>query len=301
MQNNINDISLSFVSLISAKLSDLAQLFKLRLGSLVVFSSLIGYLLLAPTFDYLALLMLSVGGFLVTGAANAFNQIFEKDIDSLMDRTMNRPIPAGRMSSVEASLWAGVAAVLGLIILTIFFNVAAGLLSAISLIIYSFIYTPLKRVHPIAVFVGAIPGALPPMIGAVAYDGLIGNTAIYLFVLQFIWQFPHFWAIAWVAYDDYMKADIMLLPSIGGKNKNSALNILIYTASLIPISAVLYLLGYINIIGLVVLLFAAVVFLIPAVKLMNDISDKNARKVMFASFFYLPVALIGLLIDKIVF
>jgi protoheme IX farnesyltransferase len=301
MQNNINDISLSFVSLISAKLSDLAQLFKLRLGSLVVFSSLIGYLLLAPTFDYLALLMLSVGGFLVTGAANAFNQIFEKDIDSLMDRTMNRPIPTGRMSSVEASLWAGVAAVLGLIILTIFFNVAAGLLSAISLIIYSFIYTPLKRVHPIAVFVGAIPGALPPMIGAVAYDGLIGNTAIYLFVLQFIWQFPHFWAIAWVAYDDYMKADIMLLPSIGGKNKNSALNILIYTASLIPISAVLYLLGYINIIGLVVLLFAAVVFLIPAVKLMNDISDKNARKVMFASFFYLPVALIGLLIDKIVF
>jgi heme o synthase len=301
MQKNNNDISLTVISLISAKLSDLAQLFKLRLGSLVVFSSLIGYLLLAPTFDFFALLMLSVGGFLVTGAANAFNQIFEKDVDSLMVRTMNRPLPTGRMSPVEASLWAGIAAVLGLIILTVFFNLAAGLLSALSLIIYSFIYTPLKRVHPIAVFVGAIPGALPPMIGAVAYSGLIGNTAIYLFVLQFIWQFPHFWAIAWVAYEDYLRADIMLLPSVGGKTRNSALNILIYTVTLIPITVVLYFLGYFNSIALVVLLFAAVVFLIPAVKLMNDTSDENARKVMFASFFYLPVALIGLLIDKIIF
>ena len=301
MQKNNNDISLTVISLISAKLSDLAQLFKLRLGSLVVFSSLIGYLLLAPTFDFFALLMLSVGGFLVTGAANAFNQIFEKDVDSLMVRTMNRPLPTGRMSSVEASLWAGITAVLGLIILTVFFNLAAGLLSALSLIIYSFIYTPLKRVHPIAVFVGAIPGALPPMIGAVAYSGLIGNTAIYLFVLQFIWQFPHFWAIAWVAYEDYLRADIMLLPSVGGKTRNSALNILIYTVTLIPITVVLYFLGYFNSIALVVLLFAAVVFLIPAVKLMNDTSDENARKVMFASFFYLPVALIGLLIDKIIF
>jgi protoheme IX farnesyltransferase len=191
--------------------------------------------------------------------------------------------------------------VVGLIILTVFFNVATGLLSAISLIIYSFIYTPLKRVHPIAVFVGAIPGALPPMIGAVAFSGVIGNTAIYLFALQFIWQFPHFWAIAWVAYDDYMKADIMLLPSVGGKNKNSALNILIYTASLIPVSIVLYLLGYYNLLALVVLLFAAVVFIIPAVQLFKENTDKNARKVMFASFFYLPVALIGLLIDKIIF
>jgi protoheme IX farnesyltransferase len=175
------------------------------------------------------------------------------------------------------------------------------LLSAISLIIYSFIYTPLKRVHPIAVFVGAIPGALPPMIGAVAYSGVVGNTAIYLFALQFIWQFPHFWAIAWVAYDDYMKADIMLLPSVGGKNKNSALNILIYTASLIPLTVGLFLLGYYNILALGILLFAAVVFLIPAMQLLRDRTDKNARKVMFASFFYLPVALIGLLIDKILF
>lgn len=301
MSKNNNDISLSFGSLVKAKLADLAQLYKLRLGSMVVFSSLIGYLLLAPIYDYFALLMLSIGGFLVTGASNAFNQIFEKDVDALMERTKNRPLPTGRMSAVEASLWAGVAAVVGLIILTVFFNVTAGLLSAISLIIYSFIYTPLKRVHPIAVFVGAIPGALPPMIGAVAYSGVIGDTAIYLFALQFIWQFPHFWAIAWVAYDDYMKADIMLLPSVGGKNKNSALNILIYTASLIPVSVVLYFLGYFNILALAALLIAAIIFLIPAVQLMKDSTDSNARKVMFASFIYLPIALIGLLIDKIVF
>ncbi|MEJ6694535.1 MAG: heme o synthase [Chitinophagales bacterium] len=292
-------ISISFKSTLAAKLSDVAQLYKVRLGSLVVFSSVIGYLLLAPTFDFLALLMLSIGGFLVTGASNAFNQIFEKDIDSLMDRTKNRPIPAGRMTAVEGSLWAGIAALVGLVILTIFFNLATGLLSAISLIIYAFIYTPLKRVHPIAVFVGAIPGALPPMIGAVAATGFVGDIAICLFALQFIWQFPHFWAIAWYSYDDYKKADIMLLPSKGGKNKNSALNILIYTATLIPITIILYLLGYYQFFGLVVLLLAAVVFLIPAIQLYRDISDINARKVMFASFMYLPVALIGLLIDSI--
>lgn len=292
-------ISISFKSILAGKLGDLAQLYKIRLGSLVVFSSVIGYLLLAPAFDFFALLMLSIGGFLVTGASNAFNQIFEKDVDSLMDRTKNRPIPAGRMTVVEGSLWAGIAALVGLVILTIFFNLATGLLSAISLIIYAFIYTPLKRVHPIAVFVGAIPGAFPPMIGAVAATGFVGDIAICLFALQFIWQFPHFWAIAWYSYDDYKKAAIMLLPSKGGKNKNSALNILIYTATLIPITIVLYLLGYYQFLALVVLLIAAVVFLIPAIQLYRDISDANARKVMFASFMYLPVALIGLLLDSI--
>ena len=293
------DITISFKSILAAKLGDVAQLYKVRLGSLVVFSSVIGYLLLAPVFDFFSLLMLSIGGFLVTGASNAFNQIFEKDLDSLMDRTKNRPIPAGRMTAVEGSLWAGIAALVGLLILTIFFNLATGLLSAISLIIYAFIYTPLKRVHPIAVFVGAIPGALPPMIGAVAATGFVGDIAICLFALQFIWQFPHFWAIAWYSYDDYKKADIMLLPSKGGKNMNSALNILIYTATLIPITIVLYLLGYYQFLALVILLIAAVVFLIPAIQLYRDISDINARKVMFASFMYLPVALIGLLLDSI--
>lgn len=293
------NISLSIFALIGAKLSDLAQLYKLRLGSLVVFSSLIGYLLVIPAFDFAALFFLSVGGFLVTGASNAFNQIFERDVDALMDRTKNRPLPTQRMSVIEASLWAGVAALSGLLILTFFFNAIVGLLSAVSLITYAFIYTPLKRVHPIAVFVGAIPGALPPMIGAVAANGLIGNTAIYVFLIQFIWQFPHFWAIAWVSFNDYAKASIMLLPSKAGKDKSSAVNILIYTATLFPLSVLLFMLNYIGIIGLVSLIFAAVVFIIPCIQLVKNLSDANAKKVMFASFFYLPVALIGLLIDII--
>lgn len=299
MSNGNRDISISFKHVLSAKLSDVAQLYKVRLGSLVVFSSVIGYMLLAPAWDMLSIFMLSIGGFLVTGASNTFNQIFEKDVDALMERTKDRPLPAGRMTLVEASLWAGIAAVLGLVILTVFFNVATGLLSAISLIVYSFIYTPLKRVHPIAVFVGAIPGALPPMIGAVAATGIVGDMALNLFALQFVWQFPHFWAIAWYAYDDYQKAGIMLLPSKGGKNKNSALNILIYTATLLPMTIVLYLLGYYQLIALIALVVAAVIFLIPAIKLYRETSDVNARKVMFASFMYLPVALIGLLIDSL--
>ncbi|MCB9257516.1 MAG: protoheme IX farnesyltransferase [Chitinophagales bacterium] len=291
------NISFSILALVGAKLSDLAQLYKLRLGSLVVFSSLIGYLLVIPAVDFAALFFLSLGGFLVTGASNAFNQIFERDVDALMDRTKNRPIPTQRMSLIEASLWAGIAAVFGLLILTFFFNAIVGLLSAVSLITYAFIYTPLKRVHPIAVFVGAIPGALPPMIGAVAANGLIGNTAIYVFLIQFIWQFPHFWAIAWVSYEDYAKAGIMLLPSKAGKDKSSAINILIYTATLLPLSILLFMLNYIGFVALISLLISAIVFLIPCIQLLGDLSDRNARKVMFASFFYLPVALIGLLID----
>lgn len=296
------NISFPFISAIQAKLADLALLYKLRLGSLVVFSSIIGFLLLAPSIHLMDLFILSIGGFLVTGASNALNQIFEKDVDVLMDRTKVRPIPTGRMSIVEAMLWAGIAAVSGLVLLTVTFGEVVGVLAAISLISYAFIYTPLKRVHPIAVFVGAIPGALPPMIGAVAAsNGEIGNVAIYLFLIQFIWQFPHFWAIAWVSFEDYKKADIMLLPSKEGKGHNSAINILIYTATLFPLSIVIFMLGYINIVALVVLLFAAVVFIIPAIQLYKNNTDQNARKVMFASFFYLPVALIGLLIDSIIF
>jgi len=301
--NKSKDISFSFLNIIQSKIADVALLYKVRLGSLVVFSSIIGFLILAPSYTFIDLLMLSLGGFLVTGASNALNQIFEKDVDVLMNRTKLRPLPTNRMSIVEAMLWAGIAAVGGLLILKFYFNDVVALLSAISLITYAFIYTPLKRIHPIAVFVGAIPGALPPMIGAVAASssGEITNHAIYLFLLQFIWQFPHFWAIAWVSYDDYKKADIMLLPSKEGKGFNSALNILIYTATLVPLSIIIFMLGLTHIIGLISLLFAAILFLIPAIQLMKNHTDENARKVMFGSFIYLPVALIGLLIDSIIF
>lgn len=284
-----------------AKLSQLAVLYKLRLNTFVVFSSLVGYALLANTFNFMSLFVLGLGGFLVSGAANAFNQIIEKDTDALMNRTKNRPLPSERMGVKEAMLWGGIGALTGLLILSLYFNTVVGLLSAISLITYSFIYTPLKTVHPVAVFVGAIPGALPPMIGAVAASGYLSNTALYLFIIQFIWQFPHFWAIAWVQYDDYKKANIMLLPSAKGKTLGSAINIFAYTFALLPLSILLYYLGHVHILGFIVLMVAAILFVIPTVQLLKSINDQNARKVMFASFLYLPLALIGLLVDKMLF
>lgn len=298
--NRTKDISLSH-NKVKFKLSQLAVLYKVRLGSLVVFSSLIAYALMVDTFNFVSFCLLGLGGFLVTGAANAFNQIIEKDSDALMDRTKDRPLPTGNMTVVEAVLWAGLATLVGLIILTLSFNAVVGLLSAISLISYSFIYTPLKTVHPIAVFVGAIPGALPPMIGAVAASGYLSNTALYLFLIQFIWQFPHFWAIAWVKFDDYKKANIMLLPSATGKTLGSAINMFAYTLALFPLNFLVYYLGYVHLLGFFILIIAAVFYIIPSIQLMKNINDNNARKVMFASFLYLPVVLLGLLIDKMLF
>ncbi|MCB9226546.1 MAG: protoheme IX farnesyltransferase [Chitinophagales bacterium] len=288
-------------SAVKAKLSQLAVLYKLRLNTFVVFSSLVGYALLADSYNFISFFLLGLGGFLVSGAANAFNQIIEKDSDALMNRTKSRPLPAEKMTIKEAILWGGLAAVAGLLILSLYFNTVVGLLSAISLITYSFIYTPLKTVHPIAVFVGAIPGALPPMIGAVAASGYLSNTALYLFLIQFIWQFPHFWGIAWVQYDDYKKANIMLLPSSKGKTLGSAINMFVYTLALFPLTVLIYSLGYVHLFGFIVLLIAAVLFIIPSVKLLKNTTDENARKVMFASFLYLPLALVAILLDNLFF
>ena len=298
--SNRKDISLPLFSALAAKLADIALLFKVRLGSLVIFSSVVSYLIVATgDIDFMALLMLSLGGFLVTGASNALNQIFEKDIDILMDRTKNRPLPAGRMNLAEAALYAGIAAVAGLSIITLYFNPIAGTLSAMALISYAFIYTPMKRMTSFAVFVGAIPGALPVLIGAVAFEGQISYWGIALFAIQFIWQFPHFWAIAWVAYEDYLKAGIMLLPSKEGKNKSSALMAVIYAAILVPVGAVPFFLGYTGIIGTVVVGLCAAYFLFCAIQLLIKCTDASAKKLMFASFIYLPIVLLALLIDKV--
>lgn len=296
-------VSISFLSLVTSKLGDIAMLYKLRLGSLVVFSSVIGYLIVAGSnFNLVDLFLLALGGFLVTSASNAINQIFEKDVDALMSRTQNRPLPTERMSSSEAILYAGVAAVSGLLIITYCFNPIAGLLSAVALISYAFIYTPMKRFTSFAVFVGSIPGALPPAIGAVAAAGLSDSYiswALLLFSIQFIWQFPHFWAIAWVAFEDYKKAGIMLLPSRDGKCKNSALISLIYSIFLIPMSFAGYFAGMVGLSGSIVLLLAGLAFVYTAYNLYTNLDDKSAKHLMFASFFYLPIALVALLIDKL--
>lgn len=292
--------NISFFELLKGKLQAIAILFKLRLATFVVFSSVIGLVIASNyTASWFSILVISVAGFLVTGASNALNQIFEKDIDALMERTKNRPVVTEYFSKAEASLYAGIAAVVGLLMITLYFNEMAGLLAAISLISYAFIYTPLKKVNSIAVFIGAIPGALPPMIGAVAFDGQFGFWAIFLFSVQFIWQFPHFWAIAWVSYDDYKKADIMLLPSAGGKTKQSALITLVYALVLIPITILPFFMGYLGIIGAVVAGLVAVYFAYFAVVLYQKCDDQSARKLMFASFLYLPVVLLAFLIDKI--
>ncbi len=293
---NLTNIFYSFFE----KFSDVAQLYKLRLGSFVVFSSVIAYLAaIGVSFTWSKLLSLALGGFLVTGASNAFNQILERDVDALMLRTQNRPLPSGRMNLSEACLWAGVAALFGLSLLTFIFSPLVGMLSALSLITYAFIYTPLKRVHSIAVFVGAIPGALPPLIGVVAAKGVIDYLAIYLFILQFIWQFPHFWAIAWVSFEDYKRGNIMLLPSTGGRNKSSAFNILFYAITLLIIPIILFVFNEIQWIAFIGLILAASVFLKPGVSLTRTLAEKDAKKVMFASFIYLPLALLVVFFDKL--
>lgn len=276
------------------------MLAKFRLSILVVFSAAIGYIFaIDATLNFTNLFVLIIGGTLVTGASNAINQVIERDIDKLMLRTMNRPLPSERMNVLEAIVAAGAMGISGILLLTYFFNPVAGVLSAISLLSYAFIYTPLKRVHPIAVFVGAIPGALPPMIGYVCATGNIDFVAVILFSIQFIWQFPHFWSIAWVQYEDYKKAGIMLLPSSTGKTRFSAVHNVIYCTVLLIVSALPYFLNLINIYGSIVIMVVGVMFFWMSLKHYQICDDKSARTLMFGSFVYLPVMQLALVLSKV--
>lgn len=282
------------------KVSDYAMLGKFRLSFLVVFSAVIGYVFGSTVGISLAsIFWLALGGMLVTAASNAINQIIEKDIDKLMSRTQNRPLAAERMNVLEAIMAAGAFGIGGILILTTQFNATAGVLSAISLLSYAFVYTPLKRVSSIAVFVGAIPGALPPMIGYVCATGQIDFIAIVLFSTQFIWQFPHFWSIAWVQYDDYLKAGIMLLPSSSGKTRMSSVHSVIYCLILLLVSMIPYFMGLVGMIGNTVTIAVGVVFLYMAWNHYRACDDKSARVLMFGSFLYLPIMQLALVLDKI--
>jgi len=254
-------ITLTKRNLLILKLQDYTMLAKLRLSILVVFSAVIGYLFASPqNLNVTHLLLLALGGLLVTSASNAINQIIERDIDKLMNRTQNRPLPTERMSVVEAIFAAGTMGISGILILTYFFNPVSGVLAAISLLTYAFIYTPLKRISPIAVFVGAIPGALPPAIGYVCATGEIDFVAVVLFSIQFIWQFPHFWSIAWIQFEDYKKAGIMLLPSATGKTRASALQNVIYCAMLLVVSMIPFFFNMISVAGNIFIVVAGTVF-----------------------------------------
>lgn len=275
------------------------MLAKLRLSFLVVFSAVIGYLFgVTGFYSITSLFWVALGGLLVTGASNTINQIIEKDIDRLMARTQNRPLPAERMNTLEAILAAGIMGLAGILILTYFFNPISGVLAAVSLLTYAFIYTPLKRVSSVAVFVGAIPGALPPMIGYVCATGRIDFVAILLFSLQFLWQFPHFWAIAWVQFEDYKKAGIMLLPSASGKTRMSALQNVIYCSVLLVVSMLPYFLNMVGPIANIFIAAVGVMFLYLAINHYRKCEDATAKMLMFGSFIYLPVMQLALVFGK---
>lgn len=283
-----------------AVFGDFKQLTKVGLSLSVVFSSLAGYLIAAPIVDPVVLIMLAIGGYLMVGASNAFNQIIEKDTDALMKRTMNRPLPAGRMHVSTALVIAISFTVIGLTILYSI-NPKSALFGAISIFLYTSIYTPLKSLTPLAVFVGAIPGAIPFMLGWVAATNDFSVEPGMLFLIQFFWQFPHFWAIAWLQYDEYKKAGFNLMP-MGQKNKKAVIQIIIYTVCLIIVSVipVLKLTGnfYIYPITAVILALLGGKMLFYAVKLYKNQSNKEARQLMLSSVLYITLVQIIYVVDK---
>ena len=243
--------------------------------------------------------MFILGGFFVTGSANILNQVIEIEFDKLMDRTKDRPLPTGQVSKFEALILSLFLGTIGLAIHLYLFNSLTFAFSLISLLLYAFAYTPLKRVGPIAVFVGAFPGAFPPLIGWVAASGAITPDALILFGIQFIWQFPHFWAVAWVIDDDYKKAGFKLLPSRGGKDSNTAFTIMTYTLFLIPLSLLPHFTGLTGITSAIIATVAGVLFLVQTFSLMRKCDRKSALKIMFGSFLYLPIVQIAYVLDKI--
>ena len=295
-------IQINSAMLIIRKLKDYQQLMKLNLSMLVVFSSVVGYVIIPDVkVEFINVLYLFIGGSLVTAAANAGNEILERNTDKLMRRTMLRPLPDARMTVLEATLFCVITLLAGLSILYLKFNPLSALLSLLCFVIYVAIYTPMKKVSPLSVLIGAFPGSLPCLIGWVAGTNHLGSMAAWtLFIIQFFWQFPHFWSIAWIGHEDYEKAGMKMLPRIEKVGYFTAFQCVLYSAVLIPLSAlpmVVGLGGWISVAGLGL---AALWFLYNSLNFLKDNSDAMARKVMFASFVYLPVVLITLVLDKYV-
>ena len=289
---------------IAGKIKDYLKLIKLSLSIMVVFSSVLAYLLVPGIEESYEnplkmTILLAIGGLLVTGSANAINQAVEKDTDAMMKRTASRPVAAGRMSVTEAWAFAIIAGIVGVFILGYFFNWTSAGLAAFSLFLYAFVYTPLKKVNAIAVLVGAFPGAMPCLIGWAAGDESLGIGGWVLFGIQFLWQFPHFWAICWIAYKDYSTAGFKLLPSEKGPTKFTALQTVIYSLLLLPIGVVPYFIAMSGIIALIIVAIANLFMVWQCIRLYREMDVKAARRVMFSSYIYLPVVLFALLGDKL--
>jgi protoheme IX farnesyltransferase len=292
--------NIAISSLFTLKLKSYYELLKVRLSFLVAFSSGFGYILGSHgIINWGAFIAFCVGGFLVSGGAITLNQILEVEYDKVMKRTMGRPLPTGRVSKTEAAVYAVLLLIVGFSLLFAFTNVLTLLISMLSMVLYSFVYTPLKRVGPIAVFVGAIPGALPPLLGWVAATGQITYEAMIIFGIQFIWQFPHFWAIAWLADEDYKKAGFKLLPAKGKKDMRTANNIMIYTLFLLPLGLLPARFEVAGINSAIIATICGVLFLVQTFGLMRDNSRKSALRIMYGSFLYLPIVQIAYLIDKV--
>jgi heme o synthase len=277
------------------------DLVKFRLSALVTFSAVFGFILgdSGVVFSWGKFFALMVGGFLISGASGAANEIWERDIDKLMKRTENRPLPLNLISLKEAYWFTSCISIIGISILWMFTNPLTTVLGILSMVLYVFVYTPLKKVGPIAVFVGAIPGAMPPLLGWTAATGAISHEALIIFGIQFIWQFPHFWAIAWVSDEDYKRAGFKLLPNGGQKDLNTAIKIMIYTLFLLPLGLLPTYFGLTGINSGIVATVCGVLFLAQTFSLMKDCSRKSALKIMFGSFLYLPIVQIAYLLDKV--
>lgn len=281
------------------KLKAVAALFKLRLTSLVVVSAALGYLTGVPAglFNGVHLFMLCSAGLLITGASNALNQVLEVEQDSLMKRTALRPLVVGTVGMAEVIALALVAAATGTIILWSVFGTLTAILGFLSLFLYVALYTPLKKHSAWAVFVGAFPGAFPPMLGYVAATGHFGLGPGLVFAIQFLWQFPHFWSIAWVLNDDYLRAGYRLLPSPGGRDRSSSFLMLLYALFTIPIGITPWLFGIAGAWSMAVAILAGALMVWPAARLHFTQDVKDARRVMFASFLYLPLVQIACAFD----
>jgi heme o synthase len=292
---------------LAAKVKDYFQLIKFTLSFMVVFSTVVSFLI-APNETnfsrekYISVLLLFAGGMLVTGAANAINQVLEKNSDALMKRTAKRPVASGRMSENEAIAFAVVAGLLGTAMMWYFFNYQSAVISLFSLFLYGFIYTPLKKVNSISVLVGGVPGALPCLIGWVAAYGandIEWTGGWIIFGIQFLWQFPHFWAIAWLAHKDYTTAGFKLLPGDKGPEKFTAIQSIMYSALMIPVGVLPHFYNITGTTSMWIVLGCNLWMVYASIMLYVRMNAKSARTVMFSSYFYLMIVLLSLYADRV--
>ena len=306
MMKENNTIANSTSFMLATKVKDYFQLIKFTLSFMVVFSTVVSFLIAPNELHFLrsriiSVLLLFAGGMLVTGSANAINQVAEKETDAIMKRTAKRPVASGRMSKKEASIFAIIAGSAGVFILWYWFNWQSAAVGLFSLLLYGFIYTPLKKINSIAVLVGAVPGALPCLIGWIAAygnDPISWMGAWILFGIQFLWQFPHFWAIAWLAHTDYTAAGFKLLPGDKGPTKFTALQTIIYSTLMIPFGFLPYAMGIAGIVSLWALLACNLWMVYVSVLLFMRMDLKSARMVMFSSYFYLMIVLLALFVNR---